>query len=230
MNIVSFLCPRRDDRRWDNRYFELLDALQWSCDRLGLRHVCLTDDPKLNDHCAAPVELFAAKAPRSLMKACNWLQHRWITQGDWLGMDTLFVGADTLMIDDPLKLFGGDYDMAVTIRFDIESRVNTGAMLVREAARPEAGALFERMVAITREVWCGDQEAVGLSLLPLPDAYGTHKRHGLRVAFLPMEGYNARPMTVDEAMPGYALLHFRGRWDRKGVMIPWAQRWLGYPA
>lgn len=232
MNIVSFLCPRLDHPRWDNRYFDLLDVLQFSCDRLKLRHVVLTDDPNLNRKLKRPLDTFLVhQAPRPLMQATNYCQYRWITSGNWMDADTLLVGADCIMLKDPKEAFAGVGDMGFTIRYDGGKHpINTGCIVIRESARNEAGAFFYAVARDTETHWCADQEALHRALMPMPESVGTYWRSGMPVTFLPMDHFNIRPLDPDDAsMLAAPMLHFRGKWDRKWVMIEWAKRHLGYP-
>lgn len=97
MNIVSFLAPRRDHPRWTDTYFDLLDILDRSCRRLGLRHVVMTDDADL----PTEAEKFVIDLPESLMRAATTAHWAWIANGDWRDHDTCFVGVDCIVLKNP---------------------------------------------------------------------------------------------------------------------------------
>src|SRR3954467_8300611 len=156
MNIVSFLAPRRDHSRWDDIYFDLLEILDRSCRRLGLRHVVLTDDPTLLHG-----ELFCRPLPADLMQAATTAHFQWLAQGDWRDDDTCFVGVDCIALQDPTSALRGKFDMAVTYR-NAQSRypINTGLMYISENARERARALYKRIADRTGTTWCDDQRAI----------------------------------------------------------------------
>lgn len=222
MNIVSFLAPRRDHGRWNPIYFDLLEVLDRSCRKLGLRHVVLTDDPGLKSG-----ELFCRELPVPLMMAATRAQLAWVAGGDWRGEDTCFVGADCLMLQDPGKHLAGKFEVAVTYRGPAARYpINNGLVYIAGGARWRALPLFEEIAAKTGEIWCDDQRAIAEALGPLPARFGTYARAGLdRVGFVPMRPFNERPRGL-EAMPRAVMLHFRGKIERKQQMLDWARQWL----
>lgn len=221
MNIVSFLAPRRDHPRWNDIYFDLLEILDRSCRRLGLRHVVLTDDPDM----PTQAEKFVVDLPDSLMQAATTAHWKWLDRGDWGDGDTCFVGADCVVLADPTPHLAG-HDMAVTYR-DKASRypINTGLMYVSANARERARALYKRIADRTGTTWCDDQRAIQAELDPMPDKHGVYDRAMMRVGFIPMNLFNERPQAM-QRMPGRIMLHFRGRLDRKQQMVEWAAKWL----
>lgn len=221
MNIVSFLAPRRDHPRWDDIYFELLEILDRSCCKIGLRHVVLTDDPTLPYG-----ELFCRPLPADLMQAATWAHYKWLSKGDWRDDDTCFVGVDCIALADPGPALRGRFDMAVTYR-DARSRypINTGLIYISANARERARALFRRVAARTGTTWCDDQRAIQAELDPMPDKHGVYERAMMKVGFVPMRLLNERPNGLSP-MPGRIMLHFRGRVERKRQMVEWAAKWL----
>lgn len=221
MNIVSFLAPRRDHGRWNDIYFDLLEILDRSCVKLGLRHVVMTDDPALPHG-----ELFCCDLPYNLMQAATAAHHLWLAEGDWRDDDTCFVGVDCIVLSDPSSALCDKFDMAVTYR-DYLSRypINTGLMYISAAAREPATALYKRIAEHTGETWCDDQRAIQAELAPMPQRHGIYRRAGMNVGFLPMRPFNDRPEGL-KRMPDRYILHFRGRLERKQQMVSWAKKWL----
>ncbi|MGE0724813.1 MAG: hypothetical protein AB7O45_10580 [Alphaproteobacteria bacterium] len=235
MNVVSFYVPRPENPRWFD-YVPLLQGLQWSCDRLGLRHVVLTDDPRLGWRKPHGMETFHAPLPDNLMHAVTRIQAAWLRTGDWRGQDTLFVGADCVIATDPAAAFaaatpGQDWDLSVTPRYDrVSPSIQLGAVVIRLAARDRVSTMFDAMARRCGPRWCDDQVEFHAQVEPIPpEVPAVVERRGLRIAFLPMEGFNARPETVDEPMAGVPVIHFRGKGERKNMMLPWMRRHLGLP-
>ncbi len=221
MNIVSFLAPRRDHPRWNDIYFDLLEILDRSCSRLGLRHVVLTDDRTLPHG-----ELFCRPLPHDLMRAATQAHYKWLDCGDWRNDDTCFVGIDCVVLKDPAPMLSGRFDMAVTYR-DARSRypINTGMMYVSHNARERARALYKRVADRAGATWCDDQRAIQAELAPMPSGHGVYERAMMNVGFIPMSLFNERPNGLS-GMPGRVMLHFRGRLERKQQMVEWAAKWL----
>lgn len=214
MNIVSLYVPREGiEPRWRD-YVPFLKVLQKSCDLLRLRHVVLTDDLSL------PFETFTAKkVPINLMHATTYLQWKWCERGDWDDDDTLFVGADCLILKGP-EAWAGDYDLAVTSRPGEPYQINTGAVMAREAARDKITELFADVHRFCGKFWCADQASVERALGPIPADHRIVERRGLRVNFLPMKGWNQQPRDLSPI--DAAVAHFKGK-TRKDLILPWAK-------
>lgn len=228
MNIVSFWVPRRAEHPVTPDYIAMLGAVQRSCDRLGLRHVVLTDPDGREELAArdARMETFVRVLPLPLMQACTRSQALWMRQGDWKDGDTLFVGADGLVLRDPRKVFPADVDLAVTLRpGHPRYPINNGAMWCPLKSRPLTACLYDRVAERCGKKWGDDQRALAAMLEPMPATHGTVKRYGMRVAFLPMAVFNDTPRSVDDRRKEACVLHFRGK-ARKALMLPWAEKWL----
>lgn len=224
MNVCTFFVHRPEDWPEAADYPLFLQYVQRSCDRLGLRHVVLTD------HRSVPllpgIETFATDLPRSLMRAVTQAQAAWLEHGDWRGEDTLLTGADCLVMRDPREVFVGRWDMAVTLR-PLHPRypINTGTIVVRRKSRERVLPLFQRIAARCGDKWCDDQRAIQDELGPMPTQHGVFERAGLTVAFLPMRVHNDTPRDAEDRCERACVLHFRGK-GRKAVMQPWVERWL----
>lgn len=230
MNIVSFYVPRPVEHPVTPDYIAMLAQVQKSCDRLGLRHVVLTDAAGREAIAARPeaadIETFVRVLPDRLMQACTRSQALWMREGDWKDGDTLFVGADCLIMRHPAKVFPRDVDLAVTFRPGHERYpINNGAMFIPFASRALAACFYDRVADTCRQKWGDDQRAVANVLAPMPDGHGTFERHGMRVAFLPMAVFNDWPRTPDDRRREACVLHFRGK-GRKDWMLPWARKFL----
>jgi hypothetical protein len=218
MNVVSFYVHRPDHPKAVD-YLPLLAALQRSCELRKVRHVVLTDAP------IDGLECFVRPASYPLMRAVVELQSAWVREGDWRKGDTLFVGADCLIVNNPDKAFSGAFDMAVTYRPGHRLYpINTGTVLVRHGARKKAAALFDRVDKLCGERWGDDQRSIEQALSPMPETHGLYSRAGMLVAFLPMAGFNESPKHINQRVTG-AVAHFKGL-ANKSLMVPWAEKWL----
>lgn len=224
MNICSFYVHRPDEHPDAADYVEMLGWLQLSCDRLNLRHVVLTDHISAG-RLPQRMERHVSVLPMPLMQAVTWAQSHWLETGEWNNADTLLVGADCVMLRHPGKTYPGDNkaDLCVTFRPGHKRYpINTGAIMVRRQARARAIRLFGNINALTGAKWGDDQRAIEAALFPMPKTWGIHERAGLRVAFLPMKGFNDVPQSPADRMSGATMLHFRGK-ARKELMGNWCR-------
>lgn len=213
----------------------MLRILQRSCDRLGLRHVVLTDLATFEGglwpkECAG---FRGLDVPLPLMRACTELQAQWLEEDVTRGGDTLFVGADCILLDNPAARFPIQPDLCVTYR-DAESRypINTGAQLCRGRlsrsgpsgadTQRRIAALFRRIADRCGVVWCDDQRAVMAELAPMPSRHGHFVRGGILVGFMPMNPFNWTPKSPADRLPRAVMAHFRGK-NRKTLFFEWAK-------
>lgn len=224
--VVSFwvLRPEEHPEAEARNYPGMLRVLQRSCDRLGLKHVVLTDVTTAHSpEWPEGVEYAAMHdIPKPLMQACTAAQAAYL---DIFGAesDTLFVGADCIF--KALPVFPAEVDIAVTYRGP-ESRmpINTGAVFIRERAVDRAAPLFRAVANRCGKKWCDDQRALVAELSPLPPRNGIFERHGMKVGFLPMFPYNVIVDDVNDPADGAAMLHFKSK-TRKALFFSWAERW-----
>lgn len=221
--IVSFWVLRPDEHpeAEARNYPGMLEVLQRSCDRLGLRHLVLTD-PETANSSLWPVTVmpWSIDLPKPLMQACTEALARYLESGP--EGDTLFCGADCIFLADPIRFYPRGPGLCVTYR-DPKSRypINTGAQMVRQHALEPAAALYRRVADRCGTVWCDDQRAFISELAPMPPVVGTYKRAGMDVAFMPMKRFNVVPKSVDDPCKGTCMLHFRGK-RRKQFFFDWA--------
>lgn len=233
--VASFWVLRPDEHPEAEvrNYPGMLQVLQRSCDRLGLKHIVLTDiETRQSPQWPAGIDAFACRElPAPLMQACTEVQARWLeTQqhhermgGNAKG-DTLFVGADCIFIGDPIRFYPVGPDLCVTYRNPLAKYpINTGAQLVRRHAIDKLAALYRRIADRCGTVWCDDQRAIQAELEPMPALPGVHRRADIKVAFLPMARFNVVPTSVGDPCIGACMLHFRGK-ARKQLFFDWAKR------
>lgn len=227
MIVASFWVHRPAEFPDAADYPAMLEILQRSCDRLELRHICLTDQNTIVAHSELwPKSVEAGMCTRRgpLMQACTDAQARYLENAPE-GEDVLFVGADCIMKRRPV--YPDSVDLGVTYRrHDSKYPINTGAVFVRARARAAAAALFRRIADRCGPIWCDDQRAIRAELEPMPPVHGEFMRAGLRVGFMPMKPYNVLPRDEGDSAGKAYTVHFRGR-KRKQLFFDWAQRW-GY--
>lgn len=223
--IVSFwvLRPLEHPEAEARNYPGMLQILQRSCDRLGLRHVVLTDYPTAeSEKWPAGVESFARDLPGPLMQACTAAQAIYLETKPQT--DTLFVGADCIMVGDPTRFYPMGPDLCVTYRNPAARYpINTGAQMIRRGSLGEVAPLYRRVADRCGTVWCDDQRAIIAELSPMPPTVGTYERAGLKVAFLPMVPFNVTPASALSPSNGACMMHFRGK-ARKQLFFDWAKR------
>lgn len=227
LTVASFYVHRPDHPKAGEIDFAgMLRVLQTSCDRLGVRHVVLSDFSTMRADIAAQLDgmgIFRCNLPDELMQATTQAHSRFLATHPGMPGDVLFVGCDAILLRDPRRFMPDDADMAFTYRpGHLKYPINNGFMFIRERAR-EAGARFFRAVADRcGPTWGDDQKAVADLLAPLPAAWGEIERYGAKVRLLPMRRFNDVPAGANDKCKGVALLHFRGR-KHKGKFFPWAK-------
>jgi hypothetical protein len=217
VTVASFYCDRRADYPDAADYLPLLGLLQASCDRLGHRHVVLSDAP------VPGFETFVTPLPRSLMPATLMAHRDWIARGDWKG-GTALVGADCLIGRNLTDAFDGTFDLLFTSRAHRQWPINTGLILVAEGVRIKASQAWARAAADCTDEWGDDQVRIAQMFGPVPEAHGVYERRGLRVKFAPLSSHNFTPKALDVASDAF-VVHFKG--PRKAMMAPWAAKHLG---
>ncbi len=225
MKVCSFWVLRPDEHpeAEARNYPGMLRILDRSCARLGLRHLVLTDQETAASHLwPAGVDRWVTSLPKPLMQAATEAQASWLenNQED----DTLFVGADCIILADPARFYKPRPGLSVTYR-DRKSRypINTGAQFIRKHSVSKVAALYRRVADRCGTKWCDDQRALIEELEPMPLFHGLYTRQGVEVAFLPMKRFNDLPRSIDDRRSGAMLLHFRGK-GRKQFFFDWAER------
>jgi hypothetical protein len=230
MIVASFWVHRPVEHPAAFDYPVLLRILQASCDRVGARHVVLTD--KATVDCGRWPEGIEALAwpelPLLLMQACTEAQARFLELHP--DDDVLFVGADCILISNPMKKLSKAADLHLSYRHPSANYpINNGFMLTRKKSVAKVAALYRRIANRCGAKWCDDQRSIRAELEPMPAACGVHERAGLNIEFVPMRLFNHLPKTIDDPARNATLLHFRGKQHatgqhRKDFMVSWAQR------
>lgn len=224
LTVASFYVERREEHPKAADYPAMLRILQSFCDRLGIRHVVLTDRNTVDSGLwPLGVEAWVAPLPGPLMQACTEAQARFIGNGP--DGDILFVGADSILLADPRPHLPADADLYVTSRRPRGGldAINNGFMFIRNRAREQAAALYRRVADRCGTAWMDDQKALVAELAPVPMPTVIEDRAGLRVGFLPMRRFNHWPRWRGDPCEDVILLHFKGRTGKK-LMPEWARK------
>lgn len=226
LTVFSFWVHRPADYPNAPDYVPLLKVLDRSCERIGINHNVLTDFATMDrvldevDAVASPFRL-----PRNLMRALTEAQALCLENPLPDQGDTLFVGADCLVLRD-FRPHLPPADLSIILRPGHKRhRINNGFMFVPAASRAKVAPLFRQIADNTGPSMCDDMVAVERALAPMPQDYGIHERAGLTINFLPMHIWNGGPKKVEDEAAGSFVLHFRGR-HRKSIMLDWAARWM----
>lgn len=209
LNIVSFYAPRPEHPFFQD-YEPFLDVLRNSCEWFGHRHICITDDPAIGD-------AFCVDLPRPLMKAILAGQLAYL-RSDLASEDTVLLGADCVLANDPAKLFVDDpwFELAVTHGPFVDCWMNTGAMFVRGGS-VHTVAMWEAALARCGDDWGDDQ-------LSLASELPWFQKAGGRLQLLQVDPYNLAPESVEDDCRRAMVLHFRG--PRKAWLLDYCARWV----
>lgn len=246
ITVASIYSPRRDHEYWMD-YVPLLRVQKASVERLGCRHVVITDvegDLEFGSEFETHVVL---DAPRSLM---HFILHGLAVflQNQPADHDRILLcGADGLLCNDPDKAFDGDHGDYVAAAFTThpfgDCILNMGAQFINANSAgfvaPFYAEAYRRLLAMPGggHGWGDDQTAFasvwdptlqhGDYLRSIP--FGPHNKISCRVRFLPVPGYNDAPDRVEDSKGRPVIAHFRNR-QRKSWLPQWAERHLGISA
>lgn len=199
MIVASFFAPRYE--KWEGcDYDALLGILQASCDRLGLSHVCISDQPRPG------VATALMPLPDNLMQAIIAGQWRFLGEAR---EPVLFVGADCVLTRDPRDVGAGD--LTVTIGPFGDCPMNTGAMWVMDPAK--CAPVWKAALDMAPVEWGDDQTSLLRAI----------RASGLDVREVRCEAHNWAPQAVDDAAGMPTVAHFRGD-ARKRFMGEWFDR------
>lgn len=207
------------------RYLDLLAVLDRSCARAGLEHVVLTDVVTSDMVGAAGFKPFMSDLPRNLMQSVTEIQARWLESPHSKGVDTVFVGADCIVLRDFRGLLPA-CDLGIAfMKGHKKWRLNTGFMFIPASSRERVAPLFRLIADDTGEAMCEDMIALERALVPMPADYGTFDRAGLKVAFLPLAQWNHPPKYDGPPTDACNVLHFMGGWeDQKALFFEYARK------
>lgn len=208
MIVASLYSPRIE--KWAGvDYDALLPLVAASCHRLGLRHVCVSDEPRPG---VETVIVPLRQDPDELMTMLLEGKQRFleITPGP-----ALLIGADCLVTRDIRPHEG--FDIAITIGEHFsDCEMNTGAIWVADGKT--CAPIWARAVARHPVAWGADQVTL----------YEEIKASGLRINRIPATEHNDAPRSPSDPAGMPTVVHFRGR--RKLWMHEWARRHLGLAA
>lgn len=225
--VASFWVHRPEDFPGAADYIGMLGILDASCKRQGYDHIVLTDHTSAPALIAAGLPYFASDLPRNLLQAATESHARWMESPLSIGVDTLFVGADCIVLKEFRNaLKPADFTI---ILFQHKSLwIMTGFMHTPAASRDKMAIAFRAVADDTQPLdarTCDDMMAWERHLAPKPTCCGIHHRAGLNVNFVPEEIWNGRPTSAYAPFRKAFLLHFRGS-DSKPLFFEWAARWL----
>lgn len=216
------LRPEEHPEAAARNYPGMLRILQRSCDKLGLRHVVLTDELTASSpEWPEGIEAHVAWLPPQLMRAATEAQASYLEKLP--AHDVMFVGADCIMLKDPEDFYPTEPALCVTYRSpESQYPINTGAQLIRRHSIEPVARLYRRVADRCGTVWCDDQRALIEELSPMPKINGIYERNGLLVGFMPMKRRNVVPYNIADPCPSACMVHFRGK-ARKKFFFDWAR-------
>lgn len=200
MIVASFFAPREE--RWACNYLDLLQVLDASCRRVGLRHLCISDTE------LQIVDALICNLPHNLMAAILDGQRQCL---EWATEPVLFVGADCVLTRDPRPVMAGD--ITITIGPFSDCEMNTGAIWCADPAK--CAPVWREAVDLEPCAWGDDQRAL----------YTAIDASDLDVRKVRCEEHNWAPTDATDAAGLPTVAHFRG--NRKRFMAEWARHHLG---
>lgn len=225
MIVASFwvLRPEEHPEAAARNYPGMLKVLQRSCDRLKLRHIVLTDERTASSQeWPEGIEARVTWLPEPLMRAATEAHARYLESSP--DTDTLFVGADCIVLRDPSEFYPSQADFCVTYRGRKSGMpINTGTMFIRKEAAEDVALFFRAVADRCGTRWCDDQRSLCFALMPLPLEHGVVVRKGLSVGFVPLDPlFNVIPNAPEEEHLDACVLHFKGK-SRKQLFFDWAK-------
>lgn len=222
LEVATVWAPRPDHPKWRTDYLEMLELQRRTAERVGHRHVVVTD-----------VELpgfnaIRASLPRSLMHAILEGQLAYLRQ--WSNKHAVvLLDIDCVVCRSLDEAFDGTFDIGLTNRDNPAAPIQNGAMYFKSGAKPAALALFARALELCGEHWGGDQEAIAQAVAPVPHGEAREMRFGVRLAFLSTGSHNHSPKCRQpvKLMAGRFIEHFKG--ETKSHAPGFARRLLERP-
>lgn len=215
IHFASFWAPRPGHKHHRD-YTECLTLQRQACARLGnLRQIVITEPGELLGFDTFEAPLLGL----DLMRAILLGQRAYLASAAF-DRDTVLTGADCLPLHDLAPVFDGGFDLAVTTHPFADCILNTGTVFCPVEAKEKLVGVWDRALGLMGARWGDDQLALAAVLRPTL-AHGDHRRGGLRVRFLPCDGYNQAPRDALDAIEPL-VAHFRG--PRKEWMAEWWSR------
>lgn len=231
LTVVSYLSPRPSeygDRA--HSYGECIELLEASCVRANCTHVVLTEEGNENaiPKSIARDRIYAVSGTHSLplMQATVAGLMMYLGAVGVADEGTILVGADCIITRDPRPVFANaDWDVGVTVGVYSPGGLNNIVYLA-PGAGDKAVLFYELAHMNCRPEWGGDQESVRQVVLPLEKPEITVERHGIKVRFFDMDGFNCPPACSEDSGAARSYVaHFKG--PRKSFMAAWAHKQLG---
>lgn len=237
--VASFFADRKHlhpNSKTD--YLACLRIVQASVRRAGLRHMLLTDALTAPLARAAGIDdIFASDLPDPLMQATTWSQSNWLESPLSAGVDTVFIGADCIVVRD-FRPELPDCDFAIAyMRGHKRWLCNNGFVYCPGSSRALVSRHYRRVALDTSPEMFDDMLAHERALggrARMPRDFGTFQRAGMDVAFLPLPKWN-RFMTPTKmntnpriGMEAANVLHFMGQWETGKPHFFEAARLLGF--
>jgi len=222
--ICSFWIHRPEDFPDAADYIGMLKRLDVSCRLAGMRHVVLTDFLS-SRQLPERMEFFACTLPRNLLQATTLAQAEWIRATRYPADDTVFVGADCLVLRD-FRPFLRPADLSICTFVHPHLWIMNGFIHVPAASREKLIPVFAKVAKGTRPrpaKTCDDMISWERVMAPKPRELGKHERLGLTVRFLPEPIWNERPLSADEPYAEAHVLHFRGP-PQKPMFFEWVAK------
>jgi len=223
--VCSFWVSRPADFPDAADYIGMLKILDRSCRAAGMRHVVLTDMAS-SRMLPEDMERFESDLPRNLLQATTTAQAEWVREGRYRSDDTVFVGADCLVLRDfrPSLL---PADLTICTFVHRRLWIMNGFLHIPAASREKVAPVFDKVAKGTRALparTCDDMCSWERVLGPKPrELWGKETRRGLTVRFVPEPIWNERPLSADEPYPDAHILHFRGP-AQKPMFFEWVAR------
>lgn len=238
ITVASIYAPRREHELWMD-YVPLLRLQKASVERLGCRHVVITDvdgDLEFGSEFKTHVVL---DAPRSLMHFILRGLEDYLDRAPAEHDGILLCGADGLLCRDPAPLFAdmaaARVDCAFTTHPFGDCILNMGAQFIAAHMAPLVRIGYEKAVLNLMKMpagghrWGDDQLAFAEVWQPVLE-YGDYVRRvadwDIKVRFLPVPGYNDAPENAADLRGLPMIAHFRNQ-RRKSWMAAWARQHLG---
>lgn len=219
LEVVTVWAPRPEHEKWRD-YLPLLELQKKSAERVGHRHVVVTDT-ELPGYDTLPVKL-----PQNLMQAILAGQLEYVSR--WSGeFPIVLADADCLVIRDLEAVFDGTFDVLLTSRNNPAAPIQNGAMYFAAGSQDAARQLLHRALQLCKEHWGGDQEAIAQAAAPVPLVlHVIEPRFGKRFYFASPDPYNFSPRGHPPKMnPNRFIVHFKG--DTKHFVPAYARDMLG---
>lgn len=223
--VCSFWVSRPADFPDAPDYIGMLKMLDASCRSVGMRHVVLTDALS-SQMLPARLEFFACPLPQNLLQAATEAHAAWVRAPRYPNDDTVFVGADCLVLHD-FRPFLRPADLSICTFAHESLWIMPGFTHVPAVTREKLIPIFNKVAAGTRPrlaKTCDDMRSWERVLGPKPrELWGKQERLGLTVRFLPEPIWNERPLSADEPYAEAHVLHFRGP-AQKPMFFEWVAK------